>query len=69
MNRRRLKLILCLFAFNLLFLYLYFYLSWSLNPTVTIRSCNDNFDNGFTRQIDVLKSLKSVVTGARGGRK
>ncbi|KAI8010149.1 Beta-1,2-xylosyltransferase [Camellia lanceoleosa] len=42
------------------------YLPWSLNPNVTLRSCEGYFGNGFTRRIDVLKSSKSVVSGGGG---
>ncbi|KAL7249159.1 hypothetical protein ACSBR1_011342 [Camellia fascicularis] len=43
------------------------YLPWSLNPNVTLRSCEGYFGNGFTRRIDVLKSSKSVVSDGGGG--
>ncbi|XP_047334714.1 beta-1,2-xylosyltransferase [Impatiens glandulifera] len=48
------------------------YLPWSINPNVSLRSCESYFGNGFTRRIDVLESAtldirrKSVDVGGRG---
>ncbi|KAJ8532535.1 hypothetical protein K7X08_012458 [Anisodus acutangulus] len=47
------------------------YLPWSQNPNVAWRSCEGYFGNGFTRQIDLLKTSPELhrknIPGAGGG--